>query len=85
MRVNYVWSLHNPLVESTSWEWPHTCVGIKYVFDPFHALVASRERRHLLDSSWPQCWMMPASFSHGSEIATVVSCCLAWRFEMPLS
>ena len=66
-------------------EWPHTCVGIKYVFGPFHALVASRERRHLLDSSWPQCWMMPASFSHGSEIATVVSCCLAWRFEMPLS
>ena len=29
--------------------------------------------------------MMPASFSHGSEIATTVSCCLACRFAMPLS
>ena len=28
---------------------------------------------------------MPASFSHGSEIATTVSCCLACRFAMPLS
>mmetsp|Transcript_27746 Transcript_27746/g.70307 ORF Transcript_27746/g.70307 Transcript_27746/m.70307 type:complete len:283 (+) Transcript_27746:52-900(+) len=52
---------------------------------PFHAPMASSERRHLLDSSWPQCWMMPASFSHGSEIATTVSCCLACRFAMPLS